>query len=186
MKPAQAVEEISRLFTEHGHHHYGESMDQIQHAVQAARLALADGSTEDMVLAAFLHDIGHLLVNEVPVSQRDDAIYRHQSVGADYLRGLGFSERVADLVERHVDGKRYLTAVDPGYRDTLSEASIESLGFQGGPMDPAEVSAFEALGDRDAHLKLRHWDDEAKNADDPDRDMSHFLEMAQRHLSRRD
>jgi putative nucleotidyltransferase with HDIG domain len=184
MKATQAVAEITRLFSDHGENHYGESMDQVQHAVQAARLALAENAPEEVILAAFLHDIGHLLINEVPVSQRDVALYRHQVIGADYLRGLGFSARVADLVAHHVDGKRYLTAVDPAYRDTLSAASIESLRFQGGPMTRAEVAAFDALPDRDLHLRLRHWDDEAKNPDDPNRDLSLFLEMAERHLSR--
>jgi putative nucleotidyltransferase with HDIG domain len=184
MKPQQAVAEIGRLFADHGHHHYGESMDQVQHAVQAARLAVAEDAPDEVVLAAFLHDIGHLLVNEVPVSQRDDAIYRHQVLGADYLRGLGFGERLADLVERHVDGKRYLTAVDPRYRETLSAASIESLVFQGGPMTDVEVAAFERLADYDLHLRLRHWDDEAKDPGNPDRDLSGFLVMAERYLSR--
>lgn len=183
MEAQDAVERIGTLFAQYGKHTYGEVMTQTQHAVQAARLAATEGYPDHVVLGAFLHDIGHLMINEVPPEQRDDALYRHQRVGADYLRELGFDERVANLVERHVDGKRYLTAVDPSYRDTLSRASIESLAFQGGPMTPDEVDRFEARPDKSLHLALRRWDDQAKDPSDPDTDLKPDLEMAGRHLS---
>lgn len=182
MTPELAVERIADLYQRHGNKDYGEVMTQVQHAVQAGRLAVQQGADEELVLAAVLHDIGHLLVHEVPQAERDQALLRHQLVGADYLLELGFSARLAELVRRHVDGKRYLTAIDPGYLSGLSPASVESLGFQGGPMSPAEVDAFEALPDREQHLRLRQWDDLAKQADDPDLDMQPFLEMALRHL----
>lgn len=182
MQVQHALGRIEYLFLAHGHNRYGEAMTQSQHAVQAGRLALSAGQDEDVVLGAFLHDIGHLMVHDAPETQRDDAIYRHQCVGADFLGQLGFCARIADLVEHHVDAKRYLTAVDPAYRATLSAASIESLGFQGGPMSEAEVTAFESLPDKDLYIQLRHWDDQAKNPDDADVDMTRFFTMIERHL----
>ena len=182
MTPSETIEHIRRLFAQYGHHTYGEAMSQTQHAIQAARLAAAQGQPDEVVLGAFLHDIGHLLVNEVAESQRDDAIHRHQKVGADHLRALGFSDRVITLVEHHVAGKRYLTAINSEYHDKLSPASIESLGFQGGPMSPSEVREFEELADRHLYLDLRRWDDLAKDPDDQDTNLEPYLEMALHHL----
>ena len=99
MHPHDALNQLLHLFEAHGHRHYKEAVSQTQHAVQSARLAMADQCPEEVVLGAFLHDVGHLMVHEVPETARNDAIFRHQRVGADLLRELGFSERVADLVE---------------------------------------------------------------------------------------
>jgi phosphonate degradation associated HDIG domain protein len=185
MTPRATVEKIRQLFKRHGHHTYGEVMTQTQHAVQAARLAAAQGQPDDVVLGALLHDIGHLLVNEVEQHERDDAIHRHQKIGADYLRRLGFGDRVTSLVERHVEGKRYLTAINSAYHDNLSPASVESLAFQGGPMSPSEVTAFDQLPDRDLYLDLRRWDDLAKDPDDSDTNLEPYLSIALHHLEAR-
>ena len=73
-----------------------------------------------------------------------------------------FGPEVTEPIRLHVDAKRYLCAVDPPYLDGLSPASRLSLKLQGGPMDPAEVAAFEANAYcRDA-VRLRRWDDTAK------------------------
>lgn len=175
-------ERIRGLYETFGSGHYGERVTQVQHAVQCGRLALEDGFDDEVVIAAFLHDIGHLLVEELPPERREGAVLRHQELGADFLRELEFSERVAKLVETHVDGKRYLTAVEDGYRDGLSEASKESLAFQGGPMSVSEASAFEADPDLDQHLALRRWDDQAKNPEDADVDIAPFMERIRAHL----
>lgn len=177
-----AIDELQRLYSTYGSHSYDEAMSQLQHAVQAARLAEAEGYDPEVVLAAFFHDVGHLLVEEVPVQERDSAIYRHQQVGADYLLLLGFSHRVARLVREHVAGKRYLVAVDPDYLATLSEASVRSLDFQGGPMSYEEVCAFESDPDRELFVQLRRWDDRAKNPQDQNIDCSKYMEMAREHL----
>lgn len=33
----------------------------------------------------------------------------HETIGAEYLRSLGFSDKVCRLVESHVPAKRYIT-----------------------------------------------------------------------------
>jgi predicted HD phosphohydrolase len=58
-------------------------------------------------------------------------IVDHEGIGADFVRDLGFSARVAKLVRNHVSAKRYLCATNPEYHATLSEASKTTLRFQG-------------------------------------------------------
>ena len=57
---------------------------------------------------------------------------------------------------------RYLTAVDISYYDGLSEASKQSLRFQGGPFAGGELDAFEQDPLKDEMVNLRKWDDQAK------------------------
>jgi predicted HD phosphohydrolase len=57
---------------------------------------------------------------------------------------------------------RYLTAVDTSYYDSLSEASKQSLRFQGGPFVGEELEEFKRDPLKDEIVKLRKWDDQAK------------------------
>ncbi len=138
----------------------GEPVTQAEHAFQAAKLAAQSGDDE-LVLAALLHDVGHLCF---PTAEKmaDVGVLHHESLGCDYLISLGFSKRVAELVEGHVDAKRYLVATKPDYRKNLSEASLKTLRFQGGEMSAAEVLEFEARADFKNLLQLRAWDEAAK------------------------
>ena len=86
----------------------------------------------------------------------------HELEGANYLRRAGFSERLARLVEYHVQAKRYLTLREPGYYDLLSEASIRTLGYQGGVMSEAEADVFEQDPLCQLSLRMRGWDEQAK------------------------
>ena len=186
MSPENAINEIKRLYETYGHLKYDEAISQVQHAVQAGRLATENGYGDEVTLGAFFHDIGHLMIEEVPKQKSDDAIYRHQIVGANYLRELGFSEEVAAIVENHVAGKRYLTAVDTNYMSTLSPASVNSLKFQGGPMSDEEVAEFEAADKKDLYIDMRRWDDLAKNPADADINMRPYFDMALMHLQSQD
>ena len=112
---------------------------------QAAQLAIAQGCDDEVVLAAFFHDIGHICVKQNESNSMDGyGVKSHEKVGADYLRSMGFPERVARLVESHVQAKRYLTYKYPEYYNALSEASKKTLEFQGGKMGKQEADAFEA------------------------------------------
>lgn len=86
----------------------------------------------------------------------------HEILGAQYLLALGFPAKVAELVEAHVPAKRYLCAVEPGYHDTLSDASKESLRFQGGSMSSEEVQNWQRGRWAAEKANLRRWDDGAK------------------------
>ena len=88
----------------------GEKVSQLEHMVQSAQIAAHNGFDDDVVLAAFLHDIGHICVSAFPSNSMDGfGIVDHEKIGADYLRNERFSQKVAKLVESHVAAKRYLT-----------------------------------------------------------------------------
>ena len=61
----QVVEEVFGLYQQYGTDDYiGEPVSQIEHMSQAAQLALNEGCDDEVVLAAFFHDIGHFCVND--------------------------------------------------------------------------------------------------------------------------
>jgi len=61
-----------------------------------------------------------------------------------------------------VPAKRYLCAVEPGYFDILSPASVRSLELQGGRFTADEAKAFQTVAHADDAVRLRRWDDRAK------------------------
>ncbi|UTH74843.1 phosphonate degradation HD-domain oxygenase [Chromobacterium sp. IIBBL 290-4] len=157
------VYEIYALFERQGRQSYGEAVSQFDHAIQAATLARDWGHDDTLIAAAFLHDVGHLLEQEGMEAMGAYGAMAHDKLGEDYLLSLGFNPAVAMLVGAHVAAKRYLCAVDPGYRARLSPASEATLGYQGGPMSPEEADAFACHPDREAMLTLRRLDEAAKD-----------------------
>jgi phosphonate degradation associated HDIG domain protein len=157
------VDEILDLFGDYGSRAYGgERVSQLDHALQSAWCAREDGADDELVAAALLHDVGHLLAGRYLAAAGLDDV--HERTGADYL-GAHFAGGVTEPVRLHVAAKRYLCAVEPAYNDALSEGSILSLELQGGPMTAAEIAAFEAEPfSRDA-VRLRRYDDDAKRPD---------------------
>lgn len=156
--------EIILLYEQYGGSEYaGEKLTQLEHMVQTARLAEQEGYDEEVILAAFLHDVGHICVSAQEENAMDGwGIKDHEEVGADYLREKGFSKRLARLVASHVEAKRYLTWKDPLYYEQLSEASKKTLEYQGGPMLTDEAEAFETHPLFPLIIKMRYWDDVAK------------------------
>ncbi len=139
----------------------GEAVTQAEHALQTAMLAQRSGAGEELVTAALLHDVGHLL-HDLPDHAPDDGIDdRHEAAAVPWL-SAHFGPGVVEPVRLHVEAKRYLVATDAGYRDRLSGPSLASLELQGGAMDAGEVAAFEASPHAEAAVALRRWDDEAK------------------------
>src|SRR6187399_391139 len=106
------LDEVFGIYEKRGGEEYiGEPVSQIEHASQSAQLAARDGDDEEVILAAFFHDIGHLCGQSGKEYEMDGyGKISHEKIGAKYLRNLGFSERVAQLVENHVQAKRYLCA----------------------------------------------------------------------------
>jgi phosphonate degradation associated HDIG domain protein len=176
------VEKVFELYEKHGNEDYiGEPVSQLEHMSQAALLAEEEGYEDEVILAAFFHDIGHLCADEAE-SMGGMGNVDHEKLGSDYLKSLGFSDRLATLVECHVIAKRYLTYKFPEYYDRLSEASKTTLGFQGGPMNAEEAAAFEANPDMDLYIRMRYWDDKAKEMNRPVDNIDRLKEMAIRHL----
>jgi 2-amino-1-hydroxyethylphosphonate dioxygenase (glycine-forming) len=185
----QLVNEIMFLYERHGSEDYiGEPVSQIEHMCQCAQLAEAAGADDEVILAAFLHDIGHLYEAAFPdkkVLRMDDAgIFNHENLGATYLLNKGFSEKIAKMVQGHVAAKRYLTCRFPEYYDRLSDASKKTLEFQGGRMTQEEALDFEDDDLFEQYVALRKWDDAAKQTDQPLPDLSYYRHLIVEHLVR--
>ena len=183
-KARQVTEEVMGFYEKHGGEEYaGEKVTQLEHMVQAAQLAEVQGYDEEVVLAAFLHDIGHICETGHGDNEMDGfGIKNHEEIGADYLLSKGFSKKLARLVESHVEAKRYLTFKYPEYYNQLSDASKKTLEYQGGPMEEDEANAFEQYPLFDLIIKMRKWDEEAKVEHKPMPSLAHFRMMMQRHL----
>ena len=161
--PADPVEQLRSLYELRGPHHVGEDVSQLDHALQCASLARAAGASDPLVVAALLHDVGHLVLIDEAAGRRltpDDEL-RHHREGARYL-AQWFGPEVTLLVAAHVDAKRYLCGVDHTYRFSLSDPARRRLDALGGPMSRAERAAFEGLAHHGAAVALRRWDDAAK------------------------
>jgi len=181
MSAISTANEIIEIFTIHGGAEYaGEKVSQLEHMYQAAQLAETQGYDDEVILAAFLHDIGHLYSAE---KQMDGfGTVDHEEVGASYLLTKGFSERLVRLVQSHVEAKRYLTWKRPDYYAQLSEASKKTLEYQGGRMDAAEAKAFEEDPMFDLMVQMRLWDDEAKIQNLPVGNLESIKEKIIKHL----
>lgn len=182
--PEETADFIMALYHQYGDEDYiGEPVSQVEHMCQCAQLAEEEGYEEDVILAAFFHDIGHFCEHIMPVKQMDGfGVVDHEKLGADFLRSKGFSDIVASLVENHVQAKRYLTYKSPDYYNKLSEASKKTLEFQGGRMNVDEALYFESDQLFQLHVKLRLWDEKAKLTNQPLPSLEKYRQMAIRHL----
>jgi len=163
-KQVPIIDFILNLFAERGAQEYmGEAVTMSQHMEQSAACAVADNAPDSLVAAALLHDIGHF-VSEHPIEALENGIdNNHEAAGADYLKPY-FPPSVTEPIRLHVAAKRYLCATDAGYLGQLSDASINSLEVQGGPMSPAEIETFEANPFHKDAVQLRLYDDDGKVA----------------------
>jgi phosphonate degradation associated HDIG domain protein len=163
MNAPRSLEDIEQLYAVRGGLHYGEGVTQLEHALQSAVLAQAQACPPSLVVAALLHDIGHLSEREEDVveGRLDD---RHEATGARVLQTL-FPEAVYGPVALHVAAKRYLCFIEPQYWAGLSPASQKSLELQGGPFDRMRAQAFERAPFWQDAVQLRRFDDMGKRAE---------------------
>lgn len=151
----------------------GGRMNLLEHSLQAAAFAEQSGAPDSLVVAALLHDIGHLLNTTESDDRPQDAGAQHEALGAAWL-SIGFSRAVTQPIRLHVAAKRFLSAVEPDYVRRLSSAAQDSLPRQGGPMTADEVNAFRGtLWARDA-VVLRRWDDAASTSRRPVPGLEHY------------
>lgn len=168
------VADILKLYESRGDSEYGgEAVTQREHALQTALLAEQEGASPALIAAALLHDVGHLL-HDLPADAPDHGFDdRHESAGQHYLDRL-FPDAVTEPVRLHVAAKRYLCTIDDSYRETLSQPSIVSLELQGGLMSREEVEGFEVNPFAADAIRLRRWDDAAKDPELRTPPLSHF------------
>ena len=135
---------------------YGnEDVTQLEHALQCAELAEKHKLPGPTIAAALLHDVGHLIYEDGdPIHEGKDG--HHENLGADFLKKY-FGEDVILPIRAHVDSKRYLSSVEEGYYDSLSEAD-----------------AFISKPFMDEAVELRRFDDLAKILDKKTPDVEHF------------
>jgi [1-hydroxy-2-(trimethylamino)ethyl]phosphonate dioxygenase len=175
MSRFDVIDKIQQVFERKGSSLYGgEAVTQEQHALQAAALAEESGASPALIAAALLHDVGHLLHNlpdDAPEEGIDDV---HERLGYSFLHRW-FVAEVSEPVRMHVEAKRYLCAMEPGYFETLSPPSVQSLALQGGPMSASEVADYETQPFYKQSLVVRKWDDLAKDPERQTPPLSHYL-----------
>jgi phosphonate degradation associated HDIG domain protein len=170
---------VEEAFRRRGAESYGEGVSQLEHALQAGWLAERAGASAALVTASLLHDIGHML-HRLPEDIAERGIdAQHESLGSAWL-SQHFGLEVSEPVRLHVEAKRYLAAMEPGYFDLLSEASKLSLGLQGGLLDAAAARRFAGGPYAEAATRLRRWDDEAKIVGFATPDLAHFRPAIER------
>jgi [1-hydroxy-2-(trimethylamino)ethyl]phosphonate dioxygenase len=167
------------LYRPGGALYFGEAVTVTEHSLQAAHFAHADKAPETLIIAALLHDIGHL-IESVPDDIADWKIDAgHECTGSRWLAAY-FGPEVCEPVRLHVPAKRYLCATDPDYFGRLSAASVLTLKLQGGPMSRAEASAFEAEPYHREAILVRQWDDRGKIAGLATADFSNYRALIDR------
>ena len=168
------IEQIIGLYAAKGGREYeGEGVSQLEHALQSAQLAEQAGAAPELICAALLHDIGHLLNDkgETPTLRGVDDL--HQYMALPFLRPI-FPESVLGPIRLHVDAKRYLCAARPEYYEQLSEDSKRSLRLQGGVFSAEEAERFIRQPYAQEAVSVRLWDDAAKNPRAHTSDLAHF------------
>ena len=173
--PADVAERLVAVYEVLGDGHYDEAVSQSQHAAQSAALARRAGASDPLVVAALLHDLGHLLGGE-PESGPNHRDMHHEVVAARFL-SRWYGPEVTEPIRHHVAATRYLCAIEPGYHATLSPASVRSLDLQGGVMSLDEVAAFEQLPGAVDAATLRRWDDLAKDPELEVDDVRSYLDV---------
>ena len=148
--------DVLALYERWGGERYDEELAQLDHALQTAGRARSAGASDELVAAALLHDVGHLLF------LAGEARGPHEATGPAFLADL-FPQSVLAPIALHVQAKRFLCAVEPTYHNTLSAGSAASLARQGGAMTSGEVVTFESVTGWSDAVALRRWDDVGKD-----------------------
>lgn len=156
-----SIAAIEELFDSWGDNRYDEDLSQLAHALQCAALADASSAAPELVAAALLHDIGHLVELQAGGGADFESDLHHEDIAVFVLAGI-LPHTVTDPIALHVQAKRFLVATEPAYLATLSAGSRHSLAVQGGPMSPQECEEFIAQPGAADAVTLRRWDDNGK------------------------
>ncbi|XP_071962359.1 2-amino-1-hydroxyethylphosphonate dioxygenase (glycine-forming)-like [Antedon mediterranea] len=186
------IQRIFELYENYGDSEYiGEAVSQKQHMIQCAMLAEKEGYPKQIVLGALFHDIGHLvgmaqgLEGMVTTEGVKLGIVNHETVGETFLLDLGIPQEIAAFVRGHVDAKRYLVYKDKSYYEGLSRSSKQTLTHQGGPMIEEEAKQFEKSPYFDAILRMRRWDELAKDPNAHTEPLDKYKQLCQSYLEQR-
>ncbi len=179
----KTLDKICQLLLSNQHSDYiGESVSQLEHALQCAYFAEQSNHSNEVIIAALLHDIGHYLLPNPPSLMAELGVMHHEWIAAKYLLEQGFALEIALLVGFHVEAKRYLAGKKPSYYDKLSEASKGTLSFQGGPLSFEALAVFEKLPYYREILQVRVNDEKGKETDLIYPDLDHYVPQIADHL----
>ncbi|MEY8097229.1 HD domain-containing protein [Falsihalocynthiibacter sp. S25ZX9] len=174
------VDFLGSIFDRRGGEEYlGEPVTMGEHMLQGATIAEQNGQSEEIIVAALLHDIGHFTSEFGTYSPDDTEDRHHEDAGAEVLERF-FQTVITDCCRYHVAAKRYLCATKPEYFSRLSAASVHTLHLQGGPMSVEEVAEFERNPNLKDIIAVRYLDDAGKREDMKTPDFWHFAPMVQR------
>jgi [1-hydroxy-2-(trimethylamino)ethyl]phosphonate dioxygenase len=162
MRMIESIDEVFDVLAGGGRDAYfGEPVTVLEHSLQAAWFVQRKNPESSLVVAALLHDFGHLLHEEGEDAASRGVDTHHEELGVEALKDH-FPAEVLAPIHLHVAAKRYLCFAEPRYLAALSPTSVQSLGLQGGPMSSAEAEAFLASPHARDAITLRHADDAAK------------------------
>ncbi len=150
------LDHLMSLLQQTDEHTYGEDVSMLAHGLQSAARMSELGADDDLILAALMHDIGHLLG---PAGKH--GYHDHAEAAANLLRPW-LPAPIVEPIRLHVAAKRHLVATDGDYYDRLSEASKITLDEQGGPFTSEQSREFLADPQAERAMKLRNCDDEGK------------------------
>jgi [1-hydroxy-2-(trimethylamino)ethyl]phosphonate dioxygenase len=178
------VDEVFEGFQKRGETAYfGEPVSVLEHSLQTALAAEQAVAAPSLVVAALLHDIGHL-IHRLPEDVANRGINaRHEELACNWLSPY-FGPEVTEPIRLHVTAKRYLCGIDPAYLRRLSPASIQSLGLQGGPLTDEEVEEFMCSPYSQQAILVRRWDDLAKVPGLATPDLHHYRPLLESILRR--
>lgn len=153
----------------------------LEHSLQTAMNAAKETNNEELILAAFFHDIGHFC-KPVKGYESETGVIDHELCGAKFLAKHGFSDHIVTLVQNHVLAKRYLTYKHPDYYLSLTESGRDSLEYQGGPLCMDEAFQFEGHPLFHELIQLRKWDEISKKPGVVTPPLYEYRYMAMYHL----
>ncbi|CAH1787796.1 unnamed protein product [Owenia fusiformis] len=125
----------------------------------------------------------HMHLPEMITHGQNFGTQGHDEVGARFLEDLGVPTAITKFVRGHVQAKRYKVYKDQTYYNNLSSASKTTLEHQGGPMTEEEAIQFEADPEMDAILKMRTWDELAKDPNVEIEPLEKYKDMCREILS---
>jgi gamma-butyrobetaine dioxygenase len=165
---------VSWFATPQAQEFYGERVTIAEHMLQAAALAVSEQARTELVAAALLHDVGHL----VPDLHPDERNREHANLALNYLSEM-FSSEVTEPIRLHVQAKRFLVATQESYEALLSPASVHTLKLQGGPLDASGCETFLEHPHAQDALMVRRWDEAAKDAEADVPDLDAYRELVE-------
>ncbi|MDH3293730.1 MAG: TauD/TfdA family dioxygenase [Acidimicrobiia bacterium] len=171
------LDRLLGLLQESSNRRYGEDLSMLAHALQTATAMEASDADDDLIVAALLHDIGHLLGRAGAHGYPD-----HAEAAAAFL-GPWLPAPITVPIRLHVAAKRHLVGSDPAYLDQLSPASKITLQQQGGPFADDGSAAFLNEPHAERAIALRTSDDRGKDPNLPFRPLDDYRPRLARALT---